>query len=219
MGPGRYSISSRSAPTESERNQLTARADDLRLGLIPATKEEVRTSLLKFMAGMDLKMTADDLDEMVSMFVASLMGLPLWAIRQALLNWMQGTIAGANPRFTPKPPELRIEANRIAAPFQRELGSIEAGLSASVEQVPTQSERDAAVARWHDEIRPTMGHADVTEDLSEKRRQEALDENRRFRAREAAHAGLADGHDMTLDMRRALYIPTQPRAKVPTDDE
>lgn len=171
----------------------------------PAAKEDIRTSLLKWTAGLDLRLSEEALDDMVSMFVASLMGLPLWAVRQTLLHWMQGRIADCDPRFTPKPPELRRGGDRIVARRKHELGSIGIILGAEVERVPDDAERERAIAYWRETVKPTMHHADVTEAIGpeENRRQqvEANDRLRR-REREAAGADLKGVH--TLEMEGKL---------------
>ncbi|GAA0261298.1 hypothetical protein LNAOJCKE_4111 [Methylorubrum aminovorans] len=203
--PGRYSISSRCAPTEGQRQELTRRADDLRRALSPAAKDEIRTSLLKWIAGLDLRLSEEALDDMVSMFVASLMGLPLWAVRQTLLNWMQGRIANCNPRFTPKPPELRREGDRIVARRKHELGSIGIILSAKVERVPDDAERERAIAYWRETVKPTMHHADVTEAISpEENRRQQVDANDRLRRREREAAGADREGVHTLEMEGKL---------------
>ncbi|GEL42256.1 hypothetical protein MEX01_28470 [Methylorubrum extorquens] len=203
--PGRYSISSRSAPTDGERQALTRRADDLRRALSPAAKDEIRTSLLKWIAGLDLRLSEEALDDMVSMFVASLMGLPLWAVRQTLLNWMQGRIADCNPRFTPKPPELRREGDRIVSRRKHELGSIDAVLGAIVEDAPSDAERQEALAHWYETVRPALQHADVSDAPSlEMMRTEQIEANDRLRRRERQAVGADPDRPHTIDMERRL---------------
>lgn len=218
--PGRYSISSRSAPTEGQRQELTRRADDLRRALSPAAKDEIRTSLLKWIAGLDLRLSEEALDDMVSMFVASLMGLPLWAVRQTLLNWMQGRIADCNPRFTPKPPELRREGDRIVARRKHELGSIDAVLGARVEGVPSDAERERALAHWYENVRPALQHADVSDALSpEAKRAEQIEANDRLRRREREAAGADPDAPHTLEMEQRLKRMRTPHQRADAGEE
>lgn len=135
-------------------------ADDLRAGMAPATRSELRTSLLKFLGPYTRNVSTDSLDDEVGMFVAALSGLPLWAVRQALLNWLQAKIPDCSPKFVPKPPELRQEADRIAQTRRHALGSIDAVLSAEVQQMPSDADREAAIAHWNDAVRPLLQQAE-----------------------------------------------------------
>lgn len=204
MAPGRYSISSRSAPTESERRDLTSRADDLRRALNRAEALDIAREVLALMAGYpSVRMNREETARMSAAFVSALANLPLWAIRKACENWAAGRVPDTNPSFPPNAVQIKLEADRIAAPRRHEFGRVETILKAEVIPSPSEEERDRAISHWTDTIRPTMHHADVTESLDEKRRDEQLEANRRLLAREIG----PDGLEMTRDMRRKLGIP------------
>lgn len=142
----------------------------------PASRGELRTSLLKFLNPYRPNVSTDSLEDEVGMFVAALAGLPLWAVRQALLHWLQAKIPDCSPKYVPKPPELRQEADRIAQTRRHALGSIEAVLSAKIDHLPTDAERDAAIAHWTDIVRPVLQHAEVLNRENERAEQARANE-------------------------------------------
>jgi hypothetical protein len=150
-----------------------------------------------------LASNTEETARMSAAFVSARTNLPLWAIRKACENWAAGRVPDTNPAFPPNAVQIKLEADRIAAPRRHELGRIETALKAEVIPSTSDEERDRALSHWRDTIRPTMHQADVTESLDEKRRDEQLEANRRLLAREIG----PDGLEMTRDMRRKLGIP------------
>lgn len=209
--PGRYLISNRSAPTTDERRALTNRADDLRRALDWAEALDIAREILGLMAGYpSVRMNREESARMSAAFVSALAKLPLWAIRKACENWTAGRVPDTNPAFPPNAVQIKIEADRVAAPRRHELGRIAAVLAAEVIRLPTEDERKQAVEHWEQNIRPAMQHADVTEDLGERERNAFIAATRRLLAKELASANVTEGPAMTMDMRRKLGVSLRP---------
>lgn len=214
VAPGRYLISNRSAPTESERRALTRWADELRTGMVPAEEKDIGAEVLRMMAGYPtLRLTKEEAARLAAAFVATLANLPLWAIRKACANWQAGAVADSNAAFPPNAVQIKLEADKVANARRVELGAIEMVLKAEVVQLPSDLDRQKAVEHWETVVRPAMQHADVTEDLGEREKASFLAANRRLLNKELESAQVADGPAMTLDMRRKLGLPTRPVAK------
>lgn len=210
-GPGRYLISSRSAPTESERRALTLWADELRAGMAPAEAKEIGAEVLRMMAGYpSMRLNREEAARLAAAFVASLSKLPLWAIRKACLNWTTGAVAESNPAFPPNAVQIKLEADRVANTRQTELGAIDMVLKAEVVQLPTEADRQKATEYWDKEVRPLLQSSDVTEDLRARETQAFLMATRRLLEKEIASAQASESPAMTMDMRRKLGIPIKP---------
>lgn len=209
VAPGRYLISSLSAPTESERRALARWADELRTGMAPAEAKDIGAEVLRMMAGYPtLRLTREEAARMAAAFVATLGSLPLWAIRRACTNWATGAVAEANPAYPPNAAQIKLEGDRVANARRVELGAIEMVLKAEVVQLPSDFDRQKAIEHWEQVVRPAIAHADVTEDLGERERSAFLSATRRLLAKELQSANVTDGPAMTLDMRRKLGVLT-----------
>lgn len=155
--PGEFSISDQRAPRAVERQALEARLAELAGRDQPATEREIGAWLTRLFRGLaHARADVDDAKGVIETYLAVLRGVPLWALREAVLRFLAGSVPRPDSRFAPSSAELRSEALRLAAPFRAERAKIAAILHADVYREPTPEERERVHSRMKallDELR------------------------------------------------------------------
>jgi hypothetical protein len=129
--PGRFSISTRSAPAPAAKAALQGRKSELTNSLAASASDreamaaEIGSMLAVFPQGRPDAMQARMI---VAAYVETLAGMPLWAIQQA----RKGMIARATP-FAPSAGEMLECCGKIVSPLREELAQINRILDAVVE--------------------------------------------------------------------------------------
>jgi hypothetical protein len=150
---GEWSISDRIAPSVAERQALEVRAADLDATEHPATDREIVAWVTRLFSG--LGHARADVDEArckVETYVAVLRGVPLWALREAVLGFLRGSVPGQSREFAPPTAALQAEIARLTLPFREEQAKIRAVLAADVYREPTAEEK----ARVHERMQRIM---------------------------------------------------------------
>lgn len=126
--------------TEAERAIAMRRRYALESPLVPATRREIREVIEPMMAGLGMAaMTDDESKVIVAQYVATLMGLPLFAIAQACGRFARGEVKAEELGlkkfplgYRPGTDQLHVVADRIAQRYRAELYTARALLSAKV---------------------------------------------------------------------------------------
>jgi len=139
----------------AERGELRADLAELRAILVPAGRAEIAAALDPILTEMPAGDGGDAAEDVrVGTYAAALVGLPAFAIAEAVLAFLRDE-SGLNPRFAPTPPELARLARHKAARYRRQFAEVEALLDAAEE--PSRRPRspaalaraEAALARFH----------------------------------------------------------------------
>lgn len=127
----RYSIAAADAPSEATRRALSERQNDLYSWLVPAGPEHanaVYDELVRTMATPAI--SAEDAPKELETFLRATAPLPLFALRAAKDAFIGGAIGDG--KWMPRPGQICIEAQKIAAPWAKERREIHAVLTADI---------------------------------------------------------------------------------------
>jgi hypothetical protein len=204
-----WTINRDDAPTLAEREGLERRSHALAMSMAPSTKVQLFARLTTFYAGYpnigrDGETSAE---EMVSVAIATLWGLPDWAVRDACLAALRGA---TDPRYVPNASQLHDLAMDAMAPFRREQDKISRVLGAKpIYKRPPQERIDAAVQDWEVNLRPKMTGLTPEEqkeedERKERQREQFVDSSKRFVERQKREAGIEDDNPMGPELRRYL---------------
>lgn len=151
--PGEWSLSDRVAPSAADRQAIEARALDLDARDQPATEREIGAWVARLFAGLGhAKADVDEAQRKLETYIAVLRGAPLWALREAVLGFLRGSVPGQGREFAPPTAALQAEIVRLTLPFRQERAKIRAVLAADVYREPTDEEK----ARVHERMRQIM---------------------------------------------------------------
>jgi hypothetical protein len=151
--PGKFSISSRAAPTAEERAWLEPYRASLHQMLRPGDPSALHDRLHVFLAGFSQlrSLDAEGAAMMLENFVEAVEGLPLEVVARTCRAWNQKKIKGVDYRYPPGPPEFRGAADEIMAALRVERRDVEVVLRAlpapARPPAPTDEEREACAAR------------------------------------------------------------------------
>lgn len=151
--PGRFSISSRAAPTAEDFAWLEPYRQGLRGLVQPADPSEVHDRLHVFLSGFPQLRTLDTEGArmMLANFVEALEGLPIEVVARTCKAWNQRKVQGVDYRFPPAPPEFRKAADDIMAALRVERRDVEMvmrAIAAPDRSAPiTDEEREACLKR------------------------------------------------------------------------
>lgn len=151
--PGEWSISDRSAPSAAERQALETRVAEIDGREQAATDREIGAWIVRLFDG--LGHTRADVNEarrIHETYIAVLRGVPLWALREAVLGFLRGGVPGQSREFAPPTAALQAEIARLTLPFRQERAKIRAVLAADVYREPSDEEK----ARVHERMRQIM---------------------------------------------------------------
>lgn len=98
------------------------------------------------------RVSKDDADGALEVYINALIDLPLWAVKAACEGWIRGEGDG-NSAFPPSASEIRVLASRKQIPFRQEFEKIRRILEAKVRKEPTAEERARAAARIDDVLK------------------------------------------------------------------
>ncbi|WP_441277787.1 hypothetical protein AB7783_12305 [Tardiphaga sp. 172_B4_N1_3] len=143
-----------SAPLpEPVRERLTKRLDLLRSCSRPAAVEAIEEEIAKLMLGFPSTrgVPVIEVQLQVRKYAEDLLGVPLWAVKDACRDISRGSVPGLNPDFPPTSPRLRLVVNSYVARVHLEAHEIKQVLHAAV-LLPAnpevrQSIRDGLLAR------------------------------------------------------------------------
>ena len=205
-GIGRYAIAPEDAPTAAEREAFERRNRNLVLEFAAARPQQVAERVLKFFAGFGqfAMLDQDEAERRMNIYVAALVGLPDWAIRDGMVYALRHA---RNPQHPPTAAELRSFGDAALADLQDEHRLIEAVLSAKVEAAPESVERRRDVVDRHWASRRGEWNQGL-DPSADERRQRVLAEcaaaSDRLRERDLAAHGVSDGRVMSVALRRQL---------------
>lgn len=158
----RRSISSRSAPTATEREALQKRLRELADALMPASSETTVKHIGAMRAGFPaLSTTEAERIASIKVYAAALKGFPEWAVGQACRAAIQGRIGRG--QYAPAAPELVAECERAVAPVREEHARIAAILNADVYHEPEPDEKARVSAAFEGLSRELAASLDMGE--------------------------------------------------------
>ena len=155
-GEGKFSISSRLAPSAMQRTQLVAREATIAAALRPGGSAAVEAAIALVVGLLHSPGTDNSDPELtVTAYQAALADLPAWAVTEACHAALRGKVGSSSGRFRPSPGELHKAAEALLAGPIRELRAIAKILQARVTREPLEGSqaRAAVLARVRDSVR------------------------------------------------------------------
>jgi len=154
------SISSRLAPTATEREALSKRMHELADALTPANHDTI-IRLVGFMRGAFPAMAASEAERAASLrvYASALRSYPEWAIADACRGAVEGRIGDG--RYAPTAPVLVAECDRLVAPLRAERARISDILNAEVYHEPDPEEKARVMAAFAEVSRELAASLDM----------------------------------------------------------
>ncbi|SFL93558.1 hypothetical protein SAMN03159423_4507 [Bradyrhizobium sp. NFR13] len=124
-----------SAPLpEPVRERLTKRLELLRSCSRPAAVEAIEEEVAKLMLGFPSTrgVPVIEVQLQVRKYAEDLLGVPLWAIKDACRDISRGSVPGLNPDFPPTSPRLRLVVNGYVTKVHHEAQQIKQVLHAPI---------------------------------------------------------------------------------------
>ncbi|WP_441228056.1 hypothetical protein AB7813_08880 [Tardiphaga sp. 20_F10_N6_6] len=124
-----------SAPLpEPVRERLTKRLDLLRSSSKPAAVEAIEEEIAKLMLGFPSTrgVPVIEVQLQVRKYAEDLLGVPLWAVKDACRDISRGSVPGLNPDFPPTSPRLRLVVNSYVSRVHVEAHEIKQVLHAPI---------------------------------------------------------------------------------------
>jgi hypothetical protein len=109
----------------------------------PATIQEMTTALGPLFRSLRPPMGMKN-DDLVDVYTSALMGLPLWAVEEAVSKYLRGAVPKQSDEFCPRPPGLFRVATQMV---EREAAKI-ARVEASLKPPPMPLKRSAFLELW-----------------------------------------------------------------------
>lgn len=134
--------------TGNERRFLAERRGKLAHALVSAPEKEIRKCvsrmMMGFLAGKDV--SDENAKAIVTQYIATLRGLPFWAIERACQKFSRGEIAAIRDEsvklaFGPSTAQLYQVASQLCGEFYNELTDVDRALNGVVEHKASEEER------------------------------------------------------------------------------
>jgi hypothetical protein len=157
-------ISSRLAPSEAQRTELSDRYVLLVDKMRPATHDEVSTWITRLIAGFGgPNLNREEAQASVTLYSVLLDGLPVWAIKKAVLAYLKGTVAREDQRFAPTPPEFCRVVRGYTDEFAVEMAKLRKVLDATVYVEPSAEQKARVDAVMSDHLRALKASGTILE--------------------------------------------------------
>jgi hypothetical protein len=201
----RPSISSQVAPTIDERHALTARQRSLADALMPADRDAIGVMITKLRSLMPSHDNSDPV-MIVKQYQAALSPFPHWVLAEVYRQYRDGEVEAEKRRWMPTPGELAAKCREIMAPHVEERERIGRILNAEVRDELSPEARE----RIHTGLKALAARIGNREDDPEEvaRRERVAKEMRdrtdANRKAEQHRAGINDGLDMSVSLRKNI---------------